>query len=274
MKNRIHFSKIEATGNDFIVIDAQDFTLEALTDRLIRRMCQRHFSIGADGLIFMDDLKMRYFNADGSIGAMCGNGLRAATLFLQKKEILSSNNPTFLEADDGLHEVVVQEQSTFKVEIRIQDTQLPKPNPNYELPDHIKILGFFNTGVPHLVLAVEKDLDTIDVDIIGKKLRFDLTFQPQGTNVNFTSITKEKNVHLRTYERGVEAETLACGTGATATYLAYQCLGKVADNELMINTRGGQLNVSQEKGKTYLTGQARLVFTGDYPLDDFTNKKL
>ncbi len=270
MKNRIHFSKIEATGNDFIFIDAQDFALDALTDQLIREMCQRHFSVGADGLIFIDDLKMRYFNADGSVGAMCGNGLRAATLYIKNKDRLNTNNSALLEADDGIHEVYMQDESTYKVEIRIQETQLPNPNPRYTLPDYLKILGFFDTGVPHLVLAVEKDLDTIDIDLIGKKLRFDLTFRPQGTNVNFASITKDKKVHLRTYERGVEAETLACGTGATATYLAYHRLGKVADNQLLINTRGGLLEVSQKNGKTYLTGQARLVYCGEYPLD---NKK-
>lgn len=270
--NRIPFSKIEATGNDFIFIDAQDFAIEALSDQLIRRMCQRHFSIGADGLIFMDHLKMRYFNADGSVGEMCGNGLRAAALYLKNQGRLNANGNTFLEADDGLHEIAALDQSVFKVEIRIQDSYLAKPNPDYVLPEYLKISGFYNTGVPHLVLAVNRDLNTIDVDKIGKKLRFDLTFQPQGTNVNFASITKDNKVYLRTYERGVEAETLACGTGAAATFLAYQHSGLVTHDQLQINTRGGQLNIRQENGKTYLTGQAHLAFMGEYPLQASMNK--
>lgn len=269
MKQLIPFIKIEATGNDFIFFDALDVAAEDLNSQFIARICQRHFSVGADGVVFMDGLKMSYFNADGSVGAMCGNGLRAAARFAHHLGKISLGKTELLEADDGIHEVIVKEQNKVTVEIRVQDEHRPEPDPKYNLPGNLKNLGYFNTGVPHLVLAVEADLDEVDVTFIGKKIRFDSTFQPQGTNVNFTSISEDGIVYIRTYERGVEAETLACGTGAAATFLAYERLGKVNENSLKIYTKGGLLTLTHQSAKIYLSGEASIAYFGTIPFESF-----
>ncbi len=256
MERLIQFTKIEAAGNDFIFLDATDIPVDA---QIAKQLCARHFSVGADGLIFMNGLHMRYFNADGSEGNMCGNGLRAAVLFSYIQGLIPHREFVELEASDGKHLVRINTPDDISVEV-IED-----PN-SYFIPDlsgkitaDLSVLGFFNTGVPHLVLKVSGDLQKTDVSGIGKKLRFDSTFEPEGTNVNFITISDDRSIQIRTYERGVEEETLACGTGAVAAYIATVSEDNVAAN---IQAKGGRLKVFKEETRLFLNGAARIAFVG------------
>lgn len=263
MSRLIQFTKIEATGNDFIFIDAADLQGMDFNPQMVVHLCERHLSIGADGLIVMDGLCMKYYNADGSTGAMCGNGLRAATLFSYISEKIPHNEDVELIADDGAHMVHIHNPEQITVEIKEQPTTKSKLLPQESLPENIAVLGFYNTGVPHLVLSVERDLDQVEVKKIGKKIRFDSTFRPNGTNVNFLMAIKDNELQLRTYERGVEDETLSCGTGAVASALAYSD----KEEKIKVRTRGGILTVVRSRDKLFLKGGARIAFMGQVAYD-------
>lgn len=262
MEIQIPFIKMEATGNDFILFDARETDLKLITAPVIVDLCRRNFSIGADGVIFIEGRSLRYFNADGTSGAMCGNGLRAATLYVSERDQIKPAHNFELQADDGSHAVVVHHQENIMVEIRVKEQSFSDLHPKTDLPTFLNYLGSFDTGVPHVVFSVQDDLDQLDVDTLGNKLRFDLTFQPQGTNVNFATRSNNGMIFLRTYERGVEHETLSCGTGATATFLAYQRLGTDQLHTLDISTRGGMLQIRQKNKKLFLSGPANIVYSG------------
>jgi len=266
MSQLIQFTKIEATGNDFIFIDVDDLQGVEFNPKMAVHLCERHLAIGADGLIVMDGLRMKYYNADGSIGAMCGNGLRAATLFSYVSGKIPHNEDVELMADDGAHLVHIQSPEQIKVEIIEQSPTESRLLPQEKLPENLTVLGFYDTGVPHFVLSVERDLDQVDVKKIGKKLRYDSTFSPNGTNVNFLMPIKDDELQLRTYERGVEDETLSCGTGAVASALAYSD----REEEIKVRTRGGILTVVRSRDKLFLKGGARIAFIGQVSFDNFS----
>lgn len=257
----IRFTKIEAAGNDFIFLNTAETAVDA---GIAKKMCARHFSIGADGLIFMDGLRMRYFNADGSEGEMCGNGLRAAVLFSYIQGLIPRGKYVQLRAEDGKHLAKIENPDDISVEVIENSASYMKPDLDGTLPEEIAVLGFFNTGVPHLVLQVSGDLQQTDVNGIGKKLRFDSTFAPDGTNVDFITVSDTNSISIRTYERGVEEETLACGTGAVAAFLAVASDGSKALN---IEARGGRLKVFKEDKHLFLNGGARIAFVGQTVVD-------
>lgn len=261
MSRLIQFAKLQAAGNDFIVLDTEHCASETLTPELIQRLCKRHYGVGADGLIYLNGLGMRYYNADGSVGAMCGNGLRAAVLYAYTNGKLGRDQDFEMQADDGIHTVRYEGQDSITVEI-LNSKPLARAV-QLDLPGEFHFKGFFNTGVPHIVLECSQDLGQVDVAKMGRALRYDPQFEPQGTNVNFCRPAAGGVIHLRTYERGVEAETQACGTGAVATALAYG----LYQGQRLIRTHGGMLRIEQKGEQLFLNGSARMVFVGQVLLD-------
>ncbi len=270
MKRMIEFAKIEATGNDFICIlqdKEEPFTADA---GVVKRMCDRHLGIGADGLILLQPsgsgmAQMRYFNSDGYESTMCGNGLRAAILFA---EVIGKRckTPTFIKASDGIHQVYYH--SAERISVQILSAQKPQhiDGSKLNLPPNFKVLGKVDTGVPHLVIDVGEGLEKVDVRGIGKRLRNHLMFAPEGSNINFIKSHSEKMLEVRTYERGVEEETLSCGTGVTACAILFNRHNPKPSAEVEVITRGGRLVVRFEKDKIFLEGPAHVTFFGHYLL--------
>ncbi len=253
---QLKFSKYQATGNDFILVDNRNLSFPTNNNELVARMCHRRFGIGADGLILIQnhpqfDFEMVYFNADGKLGSFCGNGSRAAVRFAENLGLVN-HEARFLAAD-GPHEAWIASNS---IKVRMKDVDKLVPTE----------FGFFlDTGSPHVVIPID-NITYADVDSIGKKVRHDPIFSPGGTNVNFASFNADV-LQVRTFERGVEAETLSCGTGVTATALAATRYGKCSP--VQVQTPGGNLEVSFETDgkhfqKIYLTGAAINVFEGDF----------
>ena len=262
MSQPMVFTKIEATGNDFIVCDGAQFTNKALSEDVIRKLCHRRFGIGADGVIVLNHLRMHYFNADGSVGEMCGNGLRAATRFALEQGWIQPRQDILLQADDGAHRVRLHSEEQIMVEILHNQTERPISFAAEEIDSRLCFLNYMNTGVPHVVLEVSGDLETIDVEKIGKKIRNHSTFQPKGTNVNFLKRLSSSRIQIRTYERGVEAETLSCGTGSVASALTIFEDGSQRKQRLLVETRGGTLEVQKDKTGLFLSGPAHVSFSG------------
>ncbi len=249
------FYKYQGTGNDFVMIDDRSESLDLENLDLVKKLCDRKFGIGADGLIAIRnhpdlDFEMIYFNADGS-QSMCGNGARCAVAFSSFLGIV--NGKTRFLAIDGPHEAVLNGD---QVELLMGDVK--------EIT--LKSDDFFvNTGSPHHIRFVEKASE-YPVFEEGKTIRNDAGYAPGGTNVNFVEPIAKDEVFVRTYERGVEDETLSCGTGVTAAALVYGL--RQQQNHIKINTLGGKLSVkfhSNPDGtfsKIWLIGPAEQVFSG------------
>lgn len=253
------FYKFQGTGNDFIMLDG--FNLTSLpSSTLIREICNRPMGIGADGLIIIKpaldyDFEMVYYNADGSLATMCGNGARCAVAFCHMLGLLT-DDIRFL-AGDGPHtaEIIKTDEVTWQVTISMRDTEPPK---RY-------LEGYLvNTGTHHLVTLTENLLD-IDVKTEGPKLRNAEIFLPDGVNVNWFSM-KPGQLAVRTFEKGVEDETYSCGTGVTASAIVAGIL--TLDTSWHIDTKGGALrvwyNMLEDKfTDIHLQGPAKLVFIGE-----------
>ena len=252
------FCKYEGTGNDFIVID--DMKLQfPVSEKLIRGLCDRHFGIGADGVLLVQhsegyDFGMKYFNSDGSPATFCGNGGRCVVAFAHHYGI-AGNTCRFMAAD-GIHHasITVNKSQTMIVELGMQDAIIY---------DTANSLYYLNTGTFHVVKFVGNP-DNVDIIESGREIRFEAKYEPHGTNVNFARMLK-KELYVRTYEKGVENETLSCGTGVTATAIAASL--KYGGNAFFVNTAGGRLHVTFTRmddifKDVKLTGPARLVFEG------------
>jgi diaminopimelate epimerase len=252
----IAFNKYQGAGNDFIIIDNRNGKFNPDDSKLINRLCDRRFGIGADGLILISsnaraDFEMKYFNSDGKIGSMCGNGGRCTAHFAHKFEI-AGKKQKFI-AFDGLHEAEVTKDI-----VRLQMADVNE----YKIIDGSY---FLNTGSPHYVVFT-RGIDKINVNEEGRKLRWSPKFAPGGTNVNFVEVRKN-GLYLRTFERGVEEETLACGTGVTASAIASVLAGHFDTGPVSVKARGGNLKVEfSVKNKkitgVWLTGPATYVFDG------------
>lgn len=254
----LQFYKYQGTGNDFIIFDNRDESFRA-EDLNIPKLCDRRFGIGADGVIVIEnhstlDFHMIYFNADGT-KSFCGNGSRCAVVFAQFLGIITSA-ATFLSTD-GVHQADIL--STGEVKLKMHDVE------------GIKNLGHayeLNTGSPHYV-TYHADLENLDIVPVAKAIRYNDPYTESGINVNFIH-SSDNRINIRTYERGVEAETLSCGTGVTASALVHhvQSEGKDGNFETLINSRGGALSVhfAYLKGRftdIYLQGPATFVFEGE-----------
>ncbi|HPX75207.1 MAG TPA: diaminopimelate epimerase [Bacteroidales bacterium] len=251
----LHFSKFQGAGNDFIIINMMDNQFE-LNQRQIEFLCNRRFGIGADGLMLVQknddyDFYMQYFNSDGKEGSMCGNGGRCIAKYAYLNKI-SSSEVKFL-AIDGKHKATINRNSVSLSMSNVDKIQ--------DFED-----GYFlDTGSPHFVSFV-KDLNSINVKQEGRKIADEPRFSPMRTNVNFVEI-KNDNIRIATFERGVEDETLACGTGSVASALAIHHSGKTKSNEIVLIAKGGRLKVNFEnKNNIYqniiLSGDAEFVFEG------------
>ena len=253
----IEFYKYQGTGNDFIMIDDREKEFDLTDNDLIAALCERRMGIGADGLILLRehdtlDFEMIYFNADGKESSMCGNGGRCIIAFAQMLEMIE-NETTFM-AIDGEHKGRLMDDGIY---LQMQDVK--------------KIEGVgdglvLNTGSPHYIEMVD-ELDYIDVDKQGRKIRNSAPFKKDGINVNFVLDASE--LQVRTYERGVEAETLSCGTGVVATAIAMHYANCIEETLVNVKTKGGELTVSFEEfnggyRNIWLSGEASMVFAGEF----------
>lgn len=256
----VFFSKYQGTGNDFVMIDNRSGKWDHLSLNSIRAMCDRRFGIGADGLIKLNsidgyDFEVDYYNSDGS-KSFCGNGARCAVAFAKSKGINTAH--VKFTAIDGEHEA---SQVGAIVSLLMNDVS------------SVEAIGkdyVLNTGSPHYIQFVEA-VEDFSVFEEGQKIRYSETYKEQGINVNFVEITGKNELFIRTYERGVENETLSCGTGVTAAALAYAVKEKLEEEQLIsIKTRGGQLQVrfnrsgEQAFSEIFLIGPAVKVFEGEY----------
>ena len=249
------FYKYQGTGNDFVMIDNREGVYSPTTEQN-RLLCDRKFGIGADGLICLMpsdeyDFEMLYFNSDGNESTMCGNGGRCLVAFAKQLGIIE-NKATF-NAIDGLHEATIDENNW--VELKMTNVDTVEDNDSHFV---------LNTGSPHYIKFVE-DVSQVDVYQEGKAIRYNERFNAEGINVNFVTITKD-GIDVVTYERGVEDETLSCGTGVTAAALAFSYLNDEVSN-VPIRTKGGNLAVKFEKSgngfkNIWLCGPATYVFEG------------
>ena len=251
----LSFYKYQGTGNDFVMVDDREQRFDEKNLSLVQKLCDRKFGIGADGLILIRnhadyDFEMIYFNADGS-QSMCGNGARCAVAFSAFLGIIKDK--THFLAIDGPHDAILVGD---QVELLMGNVS----GITESLGDF-----FVNTGSPHHIRFVEqvKDYPVFDQ---GKSIRYDACYAPAGTNVNFVERISENEVFVRTYERGVENETLSCGTGVTAAAIVFGALQK--QNHVKINTLGGRLSVKFHQGDSggfsdiWLIGPAEQVFSG------------
>ena len=256
--HHINFSKFHGAGNDFIMINAIKNEI-VLSEELIFKMCDRRTGIGADGLIILmhsdnHDFRMRYYNCDGKESTFCGNGGRCIAAFAHQQGIIK-NEATY-EAVDGIHKAKVTETSSneYLVELTMRDIL------SYKLDDDSLLI---DTGSPHYVKKV-MNLDSMDVNAEGAMIRYDKNISSDGVNVDFL-LNDNGNIRIRTYERGVENETLACGTGVTASAMAASLW--YGGNNIDIYTQIAKLNVRFDKeNNTFknvvLTGPAAHVFDG------------
>lgn len=251
------FYKYQGTGNDFVMIDNRDNFFPKENTTLVAKLCDRRFGIGADGLILLEndgqtDFRMVYYNSDGNQSSMCGNGGRCIVAFAQRLGIIADKT-TFI-ATDGLHFATIENNV---VSLQMKDVDDVKITDEYV---------YLNTGSPHHVVLVE-DLEKCDVKNQGAKIRYSDLYGKTGSNVNFVTQIKEDLFAVRTYERGVEDETLSCGTGATAVAIAMYALKKTDSTEISIKVIGGDLKVSFCKRDDYedvfLRGKADFVFEGN-----------
>lgn len=255
---QLEFYKYQGTGNDFVMIDNRSNFFPKENTKLVAHLCDRRFGIGADGLILLDydmdtDFRMVYYNSDGNLSSMCGNGGRCLVAFAKKLNVIKDET-TFI-ATDGLHYATVAENGI--VSLQMIDVEEIKNTTDY---------SFLNTGSPHHVQMVS-DLEQYNVKENGAAIRYGALYGQQGSNINFVKKIDDSTFSLRTYERGVEDETLACGTGATAVAIAMNATGQTNLNTIQLNVEGGKLAVSFEKmnGKytnVFLKGPAEFVFKG------------
>lgn len=267
---KIEFSKYEGAGNDFVVIDNRDGSFLA-SDNLVAALCDRRFGIGADGLLLLEDdpgcssFRMRYFNSDGPEASMCGNGGRCISLFAAQAGI--TDHKMSFSAVDGMHsaKIISAGENDGVVSLQMCDTSTVETVTD----------GYFiNTGSPHYVEFVD-DVDDVDVFAVGRRLRQMPEFISRGgSNYNFVQILRDGVIKIRTYERGVENETLACGTGSVASAIIASITHFPALHSVEVYAVGGKLGVSFIPAggmfrDVWLTGPARRVFSGVFDIDNF-----
>jgi len=256
----MQFYKYQGAGNDFVIVDNRNqFITEAKKKSLAVKLCDRKFGIGSDGLIFIENtlesmFKMDFLNPDGS-RSFCGNGSRCAVRFAIDLNIINEKKTAFI-AIDGEH--FAQLKDNDMVEVEMHDVKKVE-----KIGDDF----FAETGSPHYV-ALFNSIDDIDMIEFGHKIRYSNQYKEKGTNVNAVEIIGDNHIKVRTYERGVENETLACGTGVTACALSYGLLSNMSEGLVKINAAGGDLKVKfRTDGESFtniwLEGPAEFVFRGE-----------
>lgn len=265
--DKLIFVKMSGSGNDFIVVDNRDDRLAVEPGTLAERICRRRISVGADGLILVEssskaDFRMRILNADGSEAEMCGNGARCVARFAEMLGI-AGHHMTFETLAGIIHAQVVGS----RVKLQMGRPQQIRLDQSIEVDGVAHHVHSINTGVPHAVLLCS-DLEAIPVRALGREIRFHPAFQPAGTNVDFVTVLDTRTLVIRTYERGVEDETLACGTGTVAAALVAATLGMVS-SPVEVRVRSGEtLTVSFTRNGTefhevFFEGDVRLIYQGE-----------
>ena len=255
---QVQFYKYHGAGNDFVLIDNRESVINP-NPQFIQKLCNRRFGIGSDGLMLLEnsgkaDFFMRYFNSDGHEASMCGNGGRCIVSFAWKKGLIS--NETEFIASDGIHKAKILDNGI--VALKMNDVENVK-----KIGEHY----FLDTGSPHYVMFVN-DVNKSRVKEEGKRIRYDTSVSKNGTNVDFVQIISEDKLTIRTYERGVENETLACGTGAVASAISTHLLNETDNFSFSVQVLGGKLQVDFKKEDDnhfhdiWLTGPAEFVFKG------------
>jgi diaminopimelate epimerase len=253
----IAFNKYQGTGNDFIIIDNRGNLFNPSGSKLIKKLCDRRFGIGADGLILISmdpeyDFRMTYFNSDGNESTMCGNGGRCSARYALSSGI--AGRQMQFRTIDGIHRAIAEDGI---IKLQMNDV------------NEFRLIGknyFINTGSPHYVIFTD-NADAVDVFNEGKKFRWSDEFKPGGTNVDFVEITGN-SLYVRTFERGVEDETLSCGTGVTASAIAAVLTGHFDKSPVNVKTRGGNLTVNfnisgEHASDIWLSGPAEFVYKGE-----------
>ena len=264
---KIPFSKMQGSGNDFILIDNRKGVLKGQNLMAVAiSVCDRHYSVGADGLIVIvpsrkADFKWRFFNADGSEAEMCGNGSRCAARFALLKKIAKKTM-----AFETLAGIIHAQVKSDRVKVQLTGAAGLRMNIAVPLDSGLRMGHFINTGVPHLVY-LSKDIENEDVDRIGRTTRFHNLFKPAGTNVNFIQIQGPRKLRIRTYERGVEGETLACGTGSVAAALIAGAIGAISSPVEVLTQGKEKLIVSYTRtakgfDNIHLEGNASVICEG------------
>lgn len=276
---KVSFVKMTGAGNDFVMLDNLDLALSsALTKETIEALCDRRFGIGGDGLIAAepdgDKLRMRYYNSDGGEAEMCGNGARCFTRFVGQ---LLGNETAPFSFETLAGTIQARFESDGRVTVGLTSPKDLKLNVLHATGTVQSPVHFINTGVPHAVAFLDNVTD-IDIVRMGSFLRYHEVFAPAGTNANFAQIISPGHLKIRTYERGVEDETLACGTGMTATALIHAALTG-CPSPVQLDVAGGDtLAVSFERQgynftNVMLTGPAYQVFEGEVELNNFPRKR-
>ncbi len=256
---KVAFFKYQGTGNDFVILENRNNQYDSLTPKQVKHICDRRFGVGADGLMLLNkhaelDFEMKYFNADGNESSMCGNGGRCLVQFAKDQGMFKSTY-RFM-AIDGIHEADIDMHNLVRLKMKDVDAV-----------DYHSGHAILNTGSPHFVKFADNVAD-IDVVATGQDIRYSKTFAAQGINVNFAEPTDEDGIFVRTYERGVEDETLSCGTGVTAAALMHAHNEK-GFNRVEVKTPGGRLSVEFNKiddehfDNIWLCGPAEMVFKGE-----------
>jgi diaminopimelate epimerase len=265
----ISFSKYHGAGNDFVMINNY-LNQVHFTQNQISKMCDRHLGVGADGLIMIQkkegyDFEMIYYNSDGFEGTMCGNGGRCAVAFAYSLNLVSDPKNVHFWAVDGVHEAVIDKEYNSSPEkymrLKLNTIQI------YHISE---VTCFLNTGsLHHIQWIKDQDLDTYPVVQEGSKIRYSSVYQPQGVNVDFVKVIDQNTIKVRTYERGVEDETMSCGTGATASAIAMILLNpnRQGNQSVKVIMKGGILTVlfnrqNEQITNVWLYGLTCYVFSG------------
>ncbi|MCX7856593.1 MAG: diaminopimelate epimerase [Deltaproteobacteria bacterium] len=259
----VKFFKMSASGNDFIIIDNRDGVIDKNfpdIQEFVKKICRRHLSVGADGVILVEcsqitDFKWRFFNSDGSEAEMCGNGGRCVARFAYETGI-APKKMSF----ETLSGVIKAEVEGRRVKVQLTEPHSLKLDYEIKLNDREIFVSSVNTGVPHVVLLYE-NIDNAPVEELGREIRFHSAFSPSGTNVNFVKINKNDEIIVRTYERGVEGETYACGTGAVASVVVLKEKGLI-NTPTKIITKGGEILYVYIEDGVFLEGEVRFIFEG------------
>lgn len=268
---KISFTKMQGNGNDFIVIDnRKSLVKDKEISNLVQKVCKRHYHIGADGVIFLEDyhdqeVNMRYFNADGSEGEMCGNGARCLALFAYEKGI--ANDHIFINTVSGKYEAKIV--ANHLVQINFPNIFIEKVKRIFLERERLHVYSLI-VGVPHVVFFKDNihEINSTMYEKLAKKIRYNKEVFPHGTNVNMVEIVNEHKLAIRTYERGVEEETEACGTGSIAASIVSASLQKVS-SPVRVVAKGGDLLIKYNRNakrfeQISLTGKAEIVFEGNF----------
>lgn len=274
--NKIPFMKFSGAGNDFVIINNLENLVDSTDTNFVQKVCERRMSVGADGVLLVEkadgigtgsvDFRMRYFNADGGEVETCGNGARCISRFAYLNGIVTEKMRFLTNA--GVYESEIVGDN---VKVRMSEPTDIRLNVPLQLKDGVHTVGFANSGVPHVVFFVE-DLDGTDVFDMGQQTRYHADFKPAGTNANFIRIQSSERLEIRTYERGVEDETLACGTGSIASAIVSAALGKVTSPVSVKTASGVVLKIhfdmsDGEPKNVYLEGDARVIYAGELTQD-------